>query len=287
MFRIKIIACLLAICTLLSAQKQPEHKKKFYLSKEGSLYCNKSLPVYFWISTSPNENAEKHRLQSETTPKYSNPLYFDTEGRNTYRSPSAVDTITKQIVEPKIDVEYQIYADGIAPVTKWKVDSKILYEKNKVYYTNSSILSLTATDELSGIDAIMYSLDSAEYQKYNSTIMLNSEKEFTIKYYAFDNTGNDEKASVLKLCIDKSAPVSELKFIGDKYNEIISGNTYLEITANDNLSGVKKIMFSLDDTIYRHYNGKLFSGNIPQGQHTIHYYSIDNVGNNEQVKALD
>jgi hypothetical protein len=287
MFKTKFIVCFLAISTLLSAQKQPEHKKKFYVSPEGSLFCSKALPIYFWISNSPDEKSEKHRLKSESTPKYANPMYFDVDGRNTFRSPSAVDTTTKEVIYPKIDVQYQVYADGNAPVSKWDINNNPIFEKNKVFYTQTNEIKIAAKDDLSGIDGIMFSIDSSEYQKYNTTITLNAEKEFQLKFYAYDNTGNAENTNTLKICLDKTPSVSELKFVGDKHNDIISGNTYIEIDAKDNLSGVKRILFSLDDTIFYTYNSKIYSGNISQGQHTLKYYSIDNIENKEAVKSVD
>jgi hypothetical protein len=287
MLRIKFIICLMVVSAILVAQKQPEHKKRFYMSQDGKLYCNKYLPIYFWISTSPNENAEKHRLKSETTPKYSNPMYFDTDGRNTFRSPSAVDTITYKVVEPRMDVEYQVYADGVAPVSKWGLNSKMVFENKSVYFINTKEINITTSDDLSGVDGTMYSLDSAAYVKYSSNITLNAEKEYVFKFYSYDYTGNTENVKVVKICLDQSSPISELKFEGDKYNDVISGNTYVNIAANDNLSGVKKIFYAIDDTIYKVYSGKLFSGNMSQGQHTIHYFAIDNVENKELLKSVE
>ena len=268
---------------ILYSQKQPEHQKKIYLSPDNKLYCNKSLPVYFWISNSPDENAKKYKLKSETTPQYTNPMYFDTDGRNTFRSPYAVDTITKRVVEPKVDVEYQVYADALPPLTTWSINKATLFGKNKIYYTNSKELILSSTDDLSGVDGIMYSMDSSEYKKYGSVIQLTAEKQYSFKFYAFDNTGNVEKQKEIKIAADFSAPQSSLNYLGEKYKEIISGNCNLEIQAADAVSGVKRILYSIDDTILKTYVGKIFSGNLSQGSHTIRYCAIDNVNNLEKV----
>src|SRR4030065_2219815 len=86
----------LAITIIQSfCQVIPEHEKKIYISPDGKIYYNKSLPAYVFISTSPENNAPAYLLHSEATPKFTNPMYFDTEGKNTLKSPSAVDTTTR------------------------------------------------------------------------------------------------------------------------------------------------------------------------------------------------
>jgi len=72
---------------LASGQKPDQEKPCIYVDAEGKLYINQQLPVYLWISTSPEENAPAYRLTSDSSKSYSNPMYFDTEGRNTIRSP--------------------------------------------------------------------------------------------------------------------------------------------------------------------------------------------------------
>lgn len=68
--------------TTLFSQEQLKHTPKMYKSSDGKLYMNKSQPMYLWISTSPGNESEKIRLESEKHKKYSNPFYFDTEGYN-------------------------------------------------------------------------------------------------------------------------------------------------------------------------------------------------------------
>jgi hypothetical protein len=87
----------LLIPAFLQGQDQPKHEKKIYVSPEGKMYVNKALPLYLRIATSPDDNAKTWLLRSEETARYSNPMYLDTEGYNTFRSPSAVDTATSYL----------------------------------------------------------------------------------------------------------------------------------------------------------------------------------------------
>ena len=157
------------------AQKQPVHKHKMFLSPDGKLYINKGLPLYLRISTSPAENAPSYLLKSEVTSKYSNPMYLDTEGKNTFRSPSAVDTTTKAVVEPKEDIIYEVYADSKAPKTHLKFENskKLMFEKEgKTFVNGDLVIDLVAYDEMSGVEQILYSMNGAEYSKYTGAIKL-------------------------------------------------------------------------------------------------------------------
>ena len=46
--------------------QDPEPVKPcIFVNNEGKVYYNRILPVYFWISNSPEENAPAYRLTSE------------------------------------------------------------------------------------------------------------------------------------------------------------------------------------------------------------------------------
>ena len=136
-----------------------------FQAPDGKLYINKSLPLYLRISTSPSENAPSYLLKSEVTTKYSNPMYLDTEGKNTFRSPSAVDTTTKAIVEPKEDIVYEVYADSKAPRTHLKFENskKSKMEKDdKTFVNGDLVIDLVSNDEMSGVEQVLYSINGAE-----------------------------------------------------------------------------------------------------------------------------
>ena len=106
--KLKLLTTFILIFIFLShsfSQTQLKHEKKIYVSPQGKVYVNKTLPIYIKIASSPQANAPTYNLPSVTTSKYANPMYFDTEGRNTLRSPWAVDTVTKQTVNPKIEIQ--------------------------------------------------------------------------------------------------------------------------------------------------------------------------------------
>ena len=69
------------IYSAINAQEIIKPEMGTYTSPEGKLFWHKDLPVYIWISSSPE--SEKMLMQSKDEhKKYVNPYYFDMEGDN-------------------------------------------------------------------------------------------------------------------------------------------------------------------------------------------------------------
>jgi hypothetical protein len=276
-----LLACIYTI--QISSQKIPDCPKKIYVAPDGKMYVNKSLPIYLRLSNQPGDKSSSVLLKSEGSSKNISPFYFDVEGYNSIRSPWCVDTNTKQPVFPKNDIIFEVYADSKPPVTDINFgDSKILQLKGKLYLTAKAEIKLSATDELSGVNKIMYSLDSSEYKEYHESIVLESEKEYFLKYYSFDNVGNAEPLKTLHIVIDKSSPRTSMEIKGDIYENILSGRTILTLKAADSISGVESVQVRLDDGPAGNYSGPIYAALIPQGEHKLTYWSTDNVKNKEQ-----
>ncbi|MBN1118793.1 MAG: hypothetical protein JXA77_16395 [Bacteroidales bacterium] len=185
------------IISFVGAQEQKESEFKAYFNEDNNrLFVNKEQGVYFWISTSPDEDAKKYRLLSDSSKKYTNPMYFDTEGYNTVRSPSAVDTTTKRTIYPLQDIVFKVYADGIPPVSALKIVSpKARYSKGKPYYEGDVTISISVRDAVSGNDKTFISIDDEPFKEYLKEFTLKgSTGELKIKYYSVDKVGNTEEA---------------------------------------------------------------------------------------------
>lgn len=269
----------------LVAQPQLLHKHKVYKSPEGELFMNKSQPLYLYISTEPGGKGEMHQLESDSTKAFVNPMYLDTEGYNSFRSPSAIDTATRQLHFPITDVVFEIYADSRPPRTKLKYDSKKKYYDGKKLFIGKGLsINFSSYDAQSGVEQILVSIDSAGYKESEGTLDLTLEKKYDINYYAVDNVGNAEKIKNQVFFVDLSAPETELVFDGEKDENNISGRTLIKFVASDFVSGVAKTYYSIDGKKEERYYNALRSSYLSEGEHTIEYYSIDNVGNIEDSK---
>ena len=276
----------LALTTSLKSQEPLKHKKKIYRAEDGKLYANKSLPIYFRIATSSEDDAESFLLMpAEDSKKYANPMYFDTEGYNTFRSPSKVDTVTKQIVYPLEDIIYEIYSDSKPPVTKFSFDNKKYYKKDSIYYFGEKLqVKFDTYDATSGLENTYISVNGQTYSKLTSPIELNEEKLYKILYYSVDNVGNVEKPSLIYVKIDITKPTTNLTVEPDLYNNIISPRSKIILEAQDENSKINKTVFAINGGTFYNYHKPIVISGLSEGEHTITYYSTDNVGNQEAEK---
>lgn len=278
-----VAAFCLSFCFLsLSAQEQILPEKSFYQSEDGKLYVNKDLPIFVWLSSSKDENAKKVRLFSQHSKQYSNPFYFDTEGINTVRTPSAVDTITKKTVYPETDIVFEVYADGCLPQTRFEFsDQKALFRDGNHWISKKSKLDFKAFDRLSGVAEIYVSIDKKEFKPFQEPIQFSESKEYNIQYYSVDNVGNVELIKELVVMVDAETPVSKLEFTGDKHEDVLSNSSTIKLIAEDDRVGVSEIYYQLDSLPEKKYLYPLKTMYMTAGEHTLRFYSIDLVGNKE------
>ena len=116
----------LFVSSFIIGQTPLVHEKTIYENEKGNVYVNKSQPVYLSISSKPDGSNGK--VLKGQDPTYSYPMYLDTEGYNSIRSPWKVDPETKETIYPKQEVIFEVYADGTPP----KVSSTLISEK-KIY----------------------------------------------------------------------------------------------------------------------------------------------------------
>lgn len=289
----KMNRCLLTglFCILILqvyGQEQLTHEKKIYVGPDQKVYINKNLPVYFKVSLSPDEKSPSYILPGKPTEKYANPMYFDTEGLNTLRSPSAVDPVTKQVIMPKRDILFGMFADGKPPITKLKLTHSSRHIKNKTTFYNKGITpEFESNDATSGVDATYVSVNASPYQEY-SKVQLNfdQEKEYIIKYYSVDRVGNAEVPRSETFSIDNTAPITSFTIIGQSKGKMLSSKASIALSSKDTLSGISRILYSINESDEKVYTAPIPLSVLKDGKSKIKYYAIDNVGNKEEVKVI-
>jgi hypothetical protein len=272
----------------LVAQKPPENEKKIYRSPDGKLYVNKDASVYLRISHSPEEDTSGYLLRSDKTPEYTNPMYFDAEGLNTIRSPWKIDPETKQYVLPKQDVVFNVYADSKPPETSLVISKKDKRtEKNKIFVGETFQLKFESEDALSGVEETYFSINQSPYKKYKQPIAIDEEKRFTIKYYSVDHVGNAEQPGENTIITDLSAPVTTHNIKGDRHKNVVSEHSDISLSATDKTTGVVRTLYSIDSNESKVYRGPIQAGRLKEGEHTLTYYSIDKVNNQEKKQVYN
>ncbi len=287
MKRVLLSITLVFVASLLMSQQKIEHKSQLYKADDGKLYIQKEMPVYLYLSTSADKDAKKVRLESMDSKDFTNPMYFDTEGINTFRSPWKIDTVTKKYVYPKEDIIFEVYADGNPPRTHLKNIGKGYKKDEKVYMSNNFKLDFKTYDALSGIKQVYYSIDGEAFKAFTSPIELNAEKVYEIRFYAVDNVGNEEKIRRQKIVIDKTNPESSIKIDGDRADNVVSGNSAIIVQTTEKGSGLKQIYYRINDQSVKPFKYPIKTSWFSEGEHAISYYAVDNLGNKEEWKTFE
>jgi hypothetical protein len=251
----------------------------------GQLYWRKSTPVYLFVSDNPD--GPSTRLKSQSTPKYADPLYLDTEGVNYIRTREAVDPVTMQIV-PNVEVTFEIYADGIPPTSKIVYDKVNKYKgQDAIYYKNGISISLSTQDALSGVRKLNYSINEAPFKEYDSTIIFDISGEYVLKMFAEDNVGNVEETQTVTFIVDNQPPTTKLNINSITDDNVISAASKMYLISYDSASGVSKVFYKFDDLPYQLYDGKSINfTNLNEDNHTVTFYSVDNVTNEEETQSF-
>ncbi len=283
-----LIATTLASITSY-AQNKPTFNPTYYIDSTGKLYWNKNLPAYIFLSPKPSTDSAV-MLHSQKTKQYADPFFFDTEGVNYIRTHWAVDKKTKKTV-PNVEILWEVYADGLPPYTKIALlDPNKYVAKNTIYCSPELQIKLSSSDRTSGVKKIFYSIDSKDFQTYSQPIKLNSAGQHNIKYFAVDNVNNVEKTKKIQFILDLNPPITKAVITGVHLgrDNIISTNTNIFLETNDDLSGVKKTFYRFDSLPWKPYtpNTKLYFAFLPDGNHTLQFYSVDNVNNKENIQQF-
>jgi hypothetical protein len=288
----KVVLCTFlfsAIGNLSSlAQESLHHEKRIYRSVEGKLFANKDLPLYLRISTSANENSESWLLKSAKTSQYANPMYLDTEGWNTFRSPSAVDTATHKTVYPLQDIIFDLYADGQNPTSRLLFGESVKVQTDGITFFGEKMdLTFEASDEMSGVEDVYYSLNGSGFvASGKSPLSVVDEGEYSIKFYAVDNVGNVEEIHSFNFAVDHTAPITTHEISGINKNRVLAPDATICLSASDSLSGVAKVYFAVDDAGFEVYKNPIPVSRLKTGDGRITYYSEDLVGNKEAHKFI-
>jgi hypothetical protein len=170
----------------------------------------------------------------------------------------------------------QFNIDKTYPTTSLSVNAP---NGNKEWYSSTANVSLSAVDNVSGIDRTEYRINEGDWITYTNYIIVNDEGVTTIDYRSVDKAGLEEAFKTNTIKLDKTAPItSSIPSNPDGVNGWYLSDASLILTANDNTSGVAK-------TEYRE-NGIYNIIITSEGTASIDYKSTDNTGNEETFKTI-
>jgi len=267
-----ILLMLMPLTLLAQEAVPPVPTKKAFVDSVGRYYQQASMPIYLWISNSPDQSP------TALKPAVAREVYLEGHGVHTLKHENHK---TNQVDE------FLIHADGLAPLTLPTFSGAAVYQTaTQPYYGPGLRVTLASKDEMSGVENIYHSLNGAAYGLY-TPLDFSKEGKYSYRYYGVDRTGNAEPVRVRLFTVDTSAPNTYHHFISISSQQVISTNSSIYLTSSDTLSGVAKTFYRFDKENYRLYAG----GNIPfqylaDGDHVLTYFSTDQVGNKEAEKSM-
>ncbi len=286
--RLNLILFLLTSFLLSSHAQNPEdHQIGYYIDKEtGKLYWNKQLGVYLRIASSPDDRGIL--LKSENHEQYANPLFLDTEGINFVRKQHAVNKTTMKQEAPLVEILFEVYADGYAPVSNLALENAPVFSSEEKQYFGAGLsYSIKSIDQMSGVKGIYHKLNGSNYSPFTQTVTLNKEGEYALSYYAADMVGNAEAPQTQTFTVDLSHPSTYHNINGVTGDNILSPTSKIYLLSSDSLSGLGATYYKLDGGSYVRYNGReIPTSGLEDGDHVLTYYSVDNVNNKEPEKTL-
>ena len=171
--------------------------------------------------------------------------------------------------------------DDIPPSTSLTVDGTV---GNDGWYTGFTVVRLSASDDLSGVNYTMYNVNGEGWQVYSDPFPVD-EGVVTVEYYSVDFAGNVEDVNSFTFKYDAGKPVTSCVLEGDMgLSGWYRGDVTVSLTASDVVSGVDVTWYRLDgEDEWHHYTGSFVVSD--EGHHVLEFYSVDVAGNREDTST--
>lgn len=174
-----------------------------------------------------------------------------------------------------------------------KIDSTVPTIQNSVsgpaggngYFKGAAQVTLTASDNLSGVANKYYRIDGGATQTYASTFTVSGSGNHAVDYWTVDLAGNVAGTATVIVKIDITAPLTQASLSGTTgTNDWYLGAVQVSLLATDSLSGVQTTYYKLDGGTTKTYTAPFsVSGN---GSHTVNLWSVDKATNTEAMGSV-
>ncbi len=191
--------------------------------------------------------------------------------------------VAGNVEEPKMEL---VEVDVLPPETSISLDGDLGLEG---WYISDVIVSLSAVDDLMGVDRIAYSFDGLVWTEYSSPFVITDDGLTVIYFNATDLVGNREDTKVEEIRIDKTAPTTTLTISPEPYSTdpiYVTTLSEFELEAADSLpgSGVERTEYRVSEGSWIIYDSPFVIDSI--GHYELHYRSIDVAGNEEAIQSV-
>ncbi len=192
---------------------------------------------------------------------------------------------------------FSFYLDKKPPVLVSTIIGDQYVKDGKIYFSGRSKLSLSATDDKSGLQEVQYSVNNQTFAVYSEPFYLPQVSGLhTVKYFAIDSMQNKSETQRLidaryenmiikqeDLHADLSSPTIDFDFLGASFKTrdtlFLGGSTNIRLNGNDSESGINRIIYYIDDKPAETYSLPFSLEYIKSGVHKMRIVCYDNVNN--------
>jgi len=148
-------------------------------------------------------------------------------------------------------------------------------------YVDAATVTLSATDDGSGVASVEYSLDGGAFAPYTAPVVVNAAGAHMLHYRATDVAGNVSPEGMESFTVveqDTTAPTVSASVAGSQDADgNYVGSAVVTVTATDSGSGVASVEYSLDGAAFAPYTEPVQVS--AAGAHTVSFRATDVAGN--------
>lgn len=153
------------------------------------------------------------------------------------------------------------------------------------WYKSPVTMTLTATDNLTGVEGTWYKLDSGEAVRYESPVTIAAQGTTTIQFWSKDRAGNTEAANTATLKLDSVGPVITISSPVHNRTYTRTSSLLISFSATDATSGSPALSATLDGQAVA--NGQSIDlGALADGTHRLAVSATDTAGNTATSTAV-
>jgi hypothetical protein len=181
---------------------------------------------------------------------------------------------------------YYFFVDNEPPVSSFESDSNFIISNDTISASSGFRFSIKNSDNISGIKRTFYALNGGGFKIYDNPLVFDEEKKYNLKFYSEDLVGNKETQKEYTIVIDNTPPITELSIIQDYHENIVSKRSLFNLAPKD-VHGIKETWFWFNDEKPSLYRKPVETSKLSEGPHEISYYSIDRLGNKEDINTFE
>lgn len=181
----------------------------------------------------------------------------------------------------------QVPVDGGTPSTSHELDGTW---NDDGYYTSPVQVTLTATDDLSGVASIEYRLDGGPWGTYAGPFNVTGNATHALEFYSTDRAGNVEEIQGVTIPIGGPTPPEEppqshlaLEGASGSGGWYVSSVT-VSLSASSPSGLTVTLTFRLDGGAWQSYEGPF---QLDDGRHQLEYFASDSRGAEESTRSAD